>query len=102
MAPALLNTAARPCRLIGDKAYDTDAFRTLLAARQIAAVIPSSARRKRACPLDRKAYKRRNLIERMFCRLKDWRRLATRYDRLAENFLSALALVAVVCFWAVE
>ena len=67
--------------------------------RTIEAVIPSSARRRRACPLDRTAYRRRNRIERMFCRLKDWRRIATRYDRLAENFLSAIALVATICFW---
>ncbi len=62
-------------------------------------MIPSSARRKQPRPLDREAYRRRNLIERMFCRLKDFRRIATRYDRLAENFLSALALVATICFW---
>jgi transposase len=62
-------------------------------------VIPSSARRKQPCPLDQEANRRRNLIERMFCRLKDFRRIATRYDRLAENFLSALALVATICFW---
>ncbi len=91
---------APPRRLLGDKAYDTDAFRALLAARRIEAAIPSSARRKRALPLDRGAYRRRNLIERMFCRLKDWRRVATRYDRLAENYLSAIALVVTVCFWA--
>jgi predicted helicase len=42
---------------------------------------------------------RRNVIERMFCRMKDWRRIATRYDRLARNFLSAVALVATACFW---
>ncbi len=95
----LLGTAGRPRRLIGDKAYDTDAFRALLARQQIEAVIPSSARRTRACPLDRQAYKRRNLIERMWCRLKDWRRIATRYDKRADNFLSAIALVATVCFW---
>jgi transposase len=39
------------------------------------------------------------LIERIFCRLKDWRRIASRYDRLAENFVAALALVATICFW---
>jgi transposase len=99
VAPTLLDTAAPPRRLLGDKAYDTDAFRALLAVRQIEAVIPSSARRTRACPLNRIAYRRRNLIERMFCRLKDWRRIATRYDRLADNFLSAIALVATICFW---
>ncbi len=90
--------AAAP--VLGDKAYDTDAFRALLHQKKIDAVIPSSARRKRPYPLDQEAYRRRNLIERMFCRLKDWRRIATRYDRLAQNFLSALALVAAVCFWA--
>jgi transposase len=70
-----------------------------LAERQVEAMIPSSARRKRACPIGRAAYRRRNLIERLFCRMKDWRRIATRYDRLAENFISAIALVATVCFW---
>ena len=56
---------------------------------------------KRRYPLDREAYRRRNLIERMFCRMKDWRRIATRYDRLARNYLSVLALVAIACFWAI-
>jgi transposase len=59
------------------------------------------ARRPRTVPypLDRAVYRRRNLIERLFCRLKNWRRLATRYDRLARNYLAALALVAVVTEW---
>jgi transposase len=100
VAPTILALVEPPRRLLGDTAYDTDAFRALLAARNIEAVTPSSARRKQACPLNRKAYRSRNLIERMFCRLKGFRRIATRYDRLAENFLSALALVATVCFWA--
>jgi transposase len=50
-------------------------------------------------PLDRAAYKRRNVIERMFCRLKNWRRVATRYDRLARNYLSGLALAAIIIAW---
>jgi len=45
--------------------------------------------------LDRSAYRRRNLIERLFGRLKNWRRVATRYDRLARNYIAGLALVAV-------
>ena len=44
-------------------------------------------------------YRRRNLIERLYCRLNNWRRLATRYDRLARNYLGALALIAVVTVW---
>jgi transposase len=99
VASILLDTIDPPRRLLADKAYDTDAFRKWLRDRDIEAVIPSSARRKRAYPLDREAYRRRNLIERMFCRLKDFRRVATRYDRLARNYLSALAIAAVICFW---
>ena len=50
-------------------------------------------------PLDHKTYRRRNVIERMFCKLKNWRRIATRYDRHAQNYLSGLALAAIVCQW---
>jgi len=50
-------------------------------------------------PLDQKIYRRRNVIERMFCKLKNWRRIATRYDRYAQNYLSALALAAIMCQW---
>jgi transposase len=52
-------------------------------------------------PIDLKAYRRRNVIERLFCRLKNWRRLATRYDRLARNYMAALALAAIVTAWNV-
>src|ERR1700736_50542 len=48
---------------------------------------------------DKEAYKGRNVIERCFCRLKDWRRIATRYDKLAQNFLSALCFVAMLAYW---
>ena len=44
-------------------------------------------------------YRARSAIERMFCRLKDFRRIATRYDKLARNFLSAVSLAAAVAFW---
>jgi transposase len=50
-------------------------------------------------PLDRAAYKRRNVIERMFCKLKNWRRIATRYDRPARNYLSSRALAAIIIAW---
>jgi transposase len=63
-------------------------------------VISSTASRQPPYRLDREAYKRRNLFARLVCRLKDWRRIATRYDRLARNYLSALALVAAISFWA--
>ena len=100
MALPLITTVAPPKRLIADKAYDVDSLRGWLKARRIKAVIPSTATRTVPYPLNRAAYRRRNLIERLFCRLKNWRRLATRYDRLARNYLAALALVAVASEWA--
>ncbi|MGB9388139.1 MAG: IS5 family transposase [Pseudolabrys sp.] len=99
MAMPLLAAVARPNRLIADKAYDADSLRNWLKIRRIKAVIPSTATRTVPYPLDRAVYRRRNLIERLFCRLKNWRRLATRYDRLARNYLAALALVAAVTEW---
>jgi transposase len=50
-------------------------------------------------PLDQKTYRRRNVIERLFCKLKNWRRIATQYDRHAQNYLSGLALAAIMCLW---
>jgi transposase len=100
MATPLLDAVARPKRLIADKAYDAERLRDWLKARRVRAVIPSTAARTTPYPLDRKAYRLRNLIERLFCRLKNWRRVATRYDRLAHNYLASLALAAVVSEWA--
>jgi transposase len=99
MALPLLSAVVWPKRLIGDKAYDVDSLRRWLKARRIKAVIPSSATRTGPDPLDRIAYRRRNLIERLFGRLKNWRRIATRYDRLARNYLAGAALIAVVTEW---
>ena len=99
MALPLLSVVAPPRRLIADKAYDADSLRRWLKRRRIKAIIPSTATRTVPYPIDRAAYRRRNLIERLFCRPKNWRRLATRYDRLASNYLAALALVAVVSEW---
>jgi transposase len=99
MAIPLLQGIAPPRRLIADKAYDADKLRNWLTARRIKAVIPSNATRRTPYPLDRAAYRRRNVIERMFGKLKNWRRIATRYDRLARNYLAAIALVAIVVAW---
>lgn len=99
MAVPLLGAVAPPGRLIADKAYDVDGPRRWLKARRVKAVIPSTATRTVPYPLDRAADRRRNRIERLFCRLKNRRRIATRYDRLARNYLAALALVAVAAEW---
>jgi len=99
MAIPLLEAARPARRLLADKAYDADSLRQWLAKAKVEAVIPSSAARKTPYPLDRKAYRRRNVIGRLFCRLKNWRCIATRYDRLAANYLSAVALVAALIAW---
>jgi transposase len=99
MALELLNAAGPIERLIADKVYDTNRLRTLLAERLVEAVIPSSARRKPPIPHDPTAYRQRNLIERMFSRLKDFRRIATRYDKLATNFLAGTVLAATALWW---
>jgi transposase len=99
MAPPLLSVAGPIKRLIADKAYDTNSLRALLADAGTRAVIPSTARRKPLIAYDRKAYRARNLIERMFARLKDFRRVATRYDKLAKNFLAGVLIAATLLWW---
>lgn len=85
--------------LLADKAYDADHWRQHLTARRIRPVIPNKSNRTRPHPFNKKRYKGRNVIERMFGRLKDWRRIATRYDKNANNFLAALCLAALICYW---
>jgi len=80
--------------LAADRAYDSDALRAMLLARGTRPVIPNGPRRKRLHPLNPSAYKRRNLVERAFCRLKDFRRVATRYDKIAATYAAAVALAA--------
>ena len=63
------------------------------------AVVPNKSNRKQPFSFDRKAYKQRHRIENAFCRLKDFRRIATRYDRLARNFLASVCLVAAIVWW---
>lgn len=99
MASALLARAGRLRCLIADKGYDAGHLRQELAARNIKAVIPSTASRRAPIPYDKAIYRRRNHIERMFCRLKDFRRIATRYDKLARNFLAGALLAAIVIWW---
>jgi putative transposase len=85
--------------LAADTAYDSDDLRRFLLDRGTVPVIPNSPTRKRHHPLDETAYRQRNLIERMFCRLKDWRRIATRYDKLAAHFAAAVMLAVIIIWW---
>lgn len=79
-----------------DTAYDSNALRTFLIARGTEPVIPN----KNIQPFDTEAYMRRNIIERSFCRLKDWRRVATRYEKLATNFAATCYIAAICTWWA--
>ncbi len=99
MAIPLLGVAAPARHLIADKAYDADSLHRWLAERRIKAVIPSTASRRTPYPLNRRIYRRRNVVERLFCRLKNWRRIATQYHRHASNYLAGVALAATVAEW---
>jgi len=85
--------------LLGDKGYDADWFRQALTERGIAPCIPPKANRKVQIDYDKALYRQRHKIENMFGRLKDWRRIHTRYDRCAHTFMSAICIAAAVIFW---
>ena len=98
-AAALLDSLPQADWFLADRGYDADWLRKALQDRGIKACIPGRTSRKKTIKYDKRRYKRRNRIEIMFGRLKDWRRVATRYDRCPETYLSAIALAATVLFW---
>jgi transposase len=94
-APALLDGQTGDA-VLADKAYDSNALRAIIAEIGAAVVIPSNRSRKIIIPHDATAYKQRNRIERCFCRLKHFRRFATRYDRRTANFTGFIHLAAAM------
>jgi len=94
-APALLE-GLTPTAVLADRAYDSSALRSRLAAAGARAVIPSTRSRKIPIPHDPILYRLRNRIERCFNKLKHFRRFATRYDRLASHFLAFTCLAATM------
>ena len=98
-ARALLSSIPDVDWLLGDRGYDADWFREALKDKGIRPCIPGRKQRKTTVRYDKRRYKRRNRIEIMFGRLKDWRRVATRHDRCPKVFLSAIALAALVIYW---
>jgi putative transposase len=100
---ALMLPSLPPAKeLLGDKGYDSNRFRQALLNRGITPCIPSSRSRKLPIPHDKALYWQRHRIENMFGRLKDWRRIAMRYDRCAHTFMSAICLAATILFWINE
>lgn len=96
---ALLASVPAMRRLIADKAYDANDLRDFLASQRTEPVISPTPRRLIRPAFDTAAYRARNLIERAFCRLKDWRAIATRYDKTARNFLAGVCLAVAVMDW---
>jgi transposase len=86
-------------KLLADKAHDRAALRDWLARRGTTPVIPNKINRGKPFPSSKRAYRLRDKIERVFCRLKAARRIATRYGKCADNFLSAVCLIAAIYFW---
>ena len=85
--------------LIADRGYDSSWFRQALAERGIDPCIPSSRSRKVPFDYDKVLYRQRHKVENLFAKLKDWRRIATRYDRCAHTFFSAICIAAAVAFY---
>ena len=85
--------------LHADKGYDSNALRQQVADRGAMANIPPKANGKWKNCFSPFLYRNRNAIEQMFCRLKDFRRIATRYDRNAVNFLAAVCIAATISYW---
>ena len=94
----VLDTSNPPLAVVADKAYDSQKVRQQIMDEGALPVIPSrdNAIKKAYCP--KHIYRRRHKVENYFCRIKDWRRIATRYDKLARNFLAAAALVGAL-YW---
>lgn len=81
--------------LLAEKGWDADAIRAQIAAAGVEAVIPNKSNRRIPIPHDRETYRWRNLVERMFSKLKNWRRVATRYDKTRESYLGFVALASI-------
>ena len=100
MVHALIEAAGPIERLLADRGYDAHHLRDRLARQKVEAVIPSTTSRRQPIAFDTVAYRDRNRIERLWARLKDFRRVATRYDKLARNFLSCAIIASTVAYWA--
>ena len=83
-------------KLLADKGYDSDHFRIVIATIGAEAVIPSIGSRSQPIPHDKHTYKERNLVERFFCWIKQFRRIATRYEKTATSFAGMLHLAAAM------
>ena len=100
-AAALLGSLPKADWLLADRGYDTDWFSDASKDKGTKPCIPGRKSRSKPVKHDKRRHKRRHRIEIMSGRQKDWRRVATRYDRCPKVFLSAIALAATVMFWLI-
>jgi putative transposase len=99
VAERLICRVKPPDQMLGDKAYDSAELREELDQRGTKPVIPNRSNRKQPFSFSKRLYKLRWRIESAFNRLKDFRRIATRYDKLARNYLAAVCLTATLVWW---
>jgi transposase len=98
-AKLMLGALPKAKSLTGDKGYDSDGFRNALTRKGIVPCIPPKKNRKIQHGYDKELYKKRHKIENSFGWLKDWRRIATRYDRCAHTFFSSICIAASFIFY---
>jgi len=98
-AAVLVPTLPKAKELLADRGYDADWFRAGLLEKDILPCIPPKKNRNVQIDYDITLYKQRHKIENMFGKLKDWRRIAMRYDRCAHTFFSAICIAATVIFY---
>jgi transposase len=97
-AALMIDAMPRAKVMLGDRRYDADWFRAALAERGISACIPTKSNRKTPTPYNTVLYRQRHRIENILGKLKDWRRIHTRYDQRAHTFMSAIRIAATVIF----
>lgn len=98
-AEVLLDKLPEAKTLLADRGYDANWFREALRKKGIEPCIPPKKNRKTKIEYDQALYKQRHKIENMFAKLKDWRRIATRYDRCAHTFKAAITIAAIILWW---
>ena len=98
-ARRLLPILPKAQHFIGDKGYDADWLREYLSDNDIKPCIPPRKNRIKDIPYDKKIYKKRHKIENIFAKIKDWRRIAMRYDRCAHTFFSAICIASTIIFF---
>jgi len=98
-ASECLEAAPKAAAVIADRGYDSDELRDFIKERGAKPVIPPKKNRKVQYRYDKALYKTRNRVKRFFCRIKDFRRVATRYDRQPYTFVAAGFLASIVAFW---